>query len=195
MNNICGNLKDNDFEFDDEHSILVIKFFKKNKELNNITFESLISDLNIFKKKQYKFVIHIHHARTTHFDLRIQSKTDDTKLESFACKKIDELISDKTKKILLIRQPLHEMEWFFTGNKTIGSGYGKGKVETFDSGTFNIIKWTDENKTDSNGNNTTINVIILEFNGRIIKGKYTILRYFGSDNDTHYLMFKNIIKL
>ena len=125
--------------------------------------------------------------------MRLESKSQSQKLESFASQKLIELLEGKSKKVLLIRQPLHEMWWFFTKEKVIEFGYGSGKLETYDSGYFKIIRWTENNKfKDSAGNDSIISILMLDFFGKKISGRYTVLRFYTSDKDVHYLMFKNV---
>jgi len=135
--------------------------------INQLVLESL--------NKHSRFIIHEHHAVKAglHYDIRLEK---DNKLKSWATRKLLDII-DSNKKILLIQQPDHEMDWIdFSGSIT--DGYGKGEVKIWDSGTYNLIQWTDKS-------------IIIIFNGKKIKSKYTILHPSGFEDPKHYLMFKN----
>ena len=128
-------------------------------------------------KKDYsidgKFMIHSHDARRAgqHWDLRLGYGGG---LESWACRKLPDLIEEKTKKILLIRQPTHDPDWFdFTGEIT--DGYGAGKVSIWDKGNYDLIKWTS-------------GIITVNFHGTKLKGIYHIKAWnFQKD---HWLMFR-----
>jgi bifunctional non-homologous end joining protein LigD len=136
----------------------------------------MISISEAFQKNKYKnkFLIHDHLADRVgqHYDIRIEHNGV---LESWACRYAPELAEGTKKKILIIKQPDHNLEWFdFEGE--ISDGYGKGKVKIWDKGSVKKIKWDDNHKT-------------IEFNGSNIKGIYHIIRYTGGKK-TQYLMFK-----
>jgi DNA ligase D-like protein (predicted 3'-phosphoesterase) len=136
----------------------------------------MISLTEIFKgnKHKNKFLIHEHHADRVglHYDIRIEHNG---KLESWACRYVPDLIKGNKKKILIILQPAHELDWFdFEGQ--IEDGYGKGRVKIWDKGNVNKIKWEDNHKT-------------IEFSGTKLKGIYHIIRYTGGKR-TQFLMFR-----
>lgn len=131
---------------------------------------SVLTSKNCSRIKN-KFLIHEHHADRAglHYDIRLEK---DCVLKSWACRKLPELLSGKTKKILIIQQPDHNPDWFdFQG--TIEDGYGKGKIKIWDKGTINIIKWGNTN--------------IIEFNGMKINGTYVMINYLKPNQ---YLFFK-----
>lgn len=135
--------------------------------LNNLVLESLNSE-------PLKFIIHIHRADRVglHYDIRLEK---DGKLKSWACRKIPELVKRNQKRILVIQQPDHELDWFdFSG--TITDGYGKGKIDIWDKGTYDIIKWT-------------TNSIIVDFKGTKIFGKFVMIPYNQLRNQ--WLMFRS----
>lgn len=133
-----------------------------NPEFNNkITCEDI----------KNKFVIQLHHAVRAgkHWDIRLEH---DCVLKSWATKKLDDLLSNKSNKIALFQQPDHRPDWInFQG--IIDDGYGKGKVEIWDTGNLETLKWKDH--------------IIVIFHGKKIKGKYTLIPY----KDKQWLFFKN----
>ena len=128
----------------------------------------MIPIVNIFKKKpklkklKNVFIIHQHQAKRAglHWDLRIEH---DGILESWASRKIPDLVEGKVNKIILFLQPQHQIEWFdFEGE--IPAGYGAGKVEIWDKGNCITSRWEDK-------------IITLKFEGTKIKGKYTLIHY------------------
>lgn len=125
-------------------------------------------------KIKNKFLIHEHKANRAglHYDLRIEHNC---KLESFATRKIADLINNKTKKIMLFRQPIHEPEWFDFESE-IGQGYGSGKLKMWDKGSYKTIKWEDD------GN------IVLDFSGSRLIGTFAIIPY--NLEKKQYLMLK-----
>lgn len=129
---------------------------------------------SLFKgKHKNEFLIHEHRADRVglHYDLRIEHNG---KLESWAGRYIPQMIEGKKKKILIIKQPIHEMDWFDWEGE-IKDGYGKGKVKIWDKGSVKKIKWGRH--------------IQIEFSGTKIKGIYHIIPYSGGKK-TQFLMFK-----
>lgn len=140
---------------------------------------SKLFEIKIFKKDKYKnkFLIHEHFAKRAghHFDIRIEHNG---KLCSWATRYLPDLIDEKRKKILLIQQPDHELEWFdFEGE--IEDSYGAGKVKIWDKGTVKKIKWTDKH-------------LEISFKGTKLKGIFHLLQYAGSKKQ-HYLMFRKVL--
>jgi bifunctional non-homologous end joining protein LigD len=105
------------------------------------------------------FVVHEHHARTRHFDLRLEHEGV---LASWAVPK--GLPEKPGAKHLAIRTEDHAMEYLeFEG--TIPEGeYGAGAVTVWDRGTYEPLKW-EENR---------IEVIL---HGRRLQGKYVLVRF------------------
>ena len=134
-----------------------------------------ISEAFLKSKYKNKFLIHEHHADRVglHYDIRIEN---DGVLVSWACRYVPDLIKGAKKKILIIKQPDHQLDWFdFQGE--IEDGYGKGRVKIWDKGNVDKIKWT---------NNGHITIL---FAGTKIKGIYHIIPYQGGKKN-QYLMFK-----
>ena len=122
--------------------------------INHLIMEALSPSL--------KFIIHKHQAEKAglHYDLRIEHNN---MLLSWASRKIPNIVAGDVNKIMLFQQPDHEMDWFdFSG--TIDDGYGKGKVEIWDKGTYETVKWEEDHYT-------------IIFHGTKIKGPYAIIRY------------------
>lgn len=122
-------------------------------------------------KVNTRFVIHSHQADKAglHYDLRLEK---DNVLKSWSTRKLPEIINIQSKKIQLFPTPDHDLFWLkFSGE--IKDGYGKGKVSIWDSGTFQIRKWTDKS-------------IVLDFDGKQIQGVFIIIK----TNQDNWLMFK-----
>ena len=105
-----------------------------------------------------RFVIHEHWASHHHFDLRMQRNGH---LEDWAVPK--GIPKESGKKVLAIKQPSHPMKWL-TFEGEIKDGYGAGKLKIWDSGTFTPIKWERDR-------------IVVQFNGRKIKGIYVLFKF------------------
>jgi uncharacterized repeat protein (TIGR03833 family) len=121
-----------------------------------------------------RFIIHEHHADRVglHYDIRLERKGI---LKSFACRYYPDLIKGTKKKILIIGQSDHQLDWFdFEGE--ISDGYGKGKVQIWDKGSYETIKWEEYSQT-------------VVFNGEKSKGEFHIIPY--NIRKKQYLMFRS----
>lgn len=113
------------------------------------------------------FVVHEHHAKNLHWDLRLEI---DNVLKSWAIPKPIPL--RKGIRRLAIMVDNHEKNYAnFEG--VIPEGYGAGIVKIWDKGTYKMIKHED-------------NKIIIEFYGKKLNGKYTLIRF----KDNKWLMMK-----
>lgn len=119
-----------------------------------------------------KYVIHEHHASHLHWDLRLEHKGV---LKSWAIPK--EPSDDPKVKRLAIEVEDHELDYAkFEG--TIPEGeYGAGKVEIWDSGTYEPVKF----EKDS---------IEIDIHGKKLKGIYHLVR-FKKTGPKNWLFFKN----
>jgi DNA ligase D-like protein (predicted 3'-phosphoesterase) len=104
------------------------------------------------------FVVHEHHARKLHWDLRLEK---DGVLESWAIPKQPPLKAGI--KRLAVYTEQHELSYAnFEG--TIPEGmYGAGKVIIWDKGSYEIEEW-EENK------------IVIKINGKKLKGEYVLIK-------------------
>ena len=140
-------------------------------------FENKSDNSNTKKdhKVNNKFIIHQHLAKKAglHYDIRLGH---DGVLKSWVSRKLPDLINNKSKKIIAFETPDHDSSWFdFQGEIT--DGYGAGKVEIWDKGTFKLITW----------NEKQITVI---FDGNKLKGNYTFILY-KKDKEKQWLFFKS----
>lgn len=131
------------------------------------------------KSKNLKFTVQEHLAESAgkHYDIRLEYEGI---MKSWATRKLPDLVNDDVKRIALFRTEDHSMKWHRWFGR-LKSGYGKGTMNVWDYGKYDIIKW-DEDKS-----------IVVDFNGKQLKGKYAIIPYNPrkrtSKQDT-YLMFK-----
>ena len=118
-----------------------------------------------------RFVIHKHYAKRAgiHYDLRIEVGN---KLYSFACRK--GIPTTTGKKVLLVRQPDHEKKWLNFQGEIPSGEYGAGKLVIWDKGTYNLVEKNDK-------------VLVLNFKGNKIKGRYIIVKL----EKNNYLIFKS----
>ncbi|GAB11366.1 ATP-dependent DNA ligase LigD [Gordonia araii NBRC 100433] len=115
------------------------------------------------------FVIQEHHARRLHYDFRLER---DGVLVSWAVPK--NLPDDPTQNRLAIRTEDHPLEYAeFSGDIPKGE-YGGGHVEIWDTGTFTVEKWRDDE-------------IIVVLRGERVQGRYVLIRT-GEKNWLVHLM-------
>lgn len=118
------------------------------------------------------FVIHEHHAKNLHFDLRLEL---DRVLKSFAIPKGPSMNpNDKRLAIMVDDHPLSYAD--FEGIIPQGH-YGAGFVVIWDQGTFSILK-----------GNITDGLLELNFNGKILKGIFILKKLSNTNNN--WLFFK-----
>lgn len=122
-------------------------------------------------EEEKAFVIHEHHARSLHYDLRLEK---DGVLKSWAVPKGIPL--EKGTKRLAIQVEDHPLDYAgFEG--TIPEGeYGAGTVRIWDSGTYETVSW-EEGK---------IEVI---FRGKVLSGRYALVR-FSRAGGNQWLIFR-----
>jgi len=123
------------------------------------------------KQKNLLFVVHEHHARKLHWDLRLEMKGV---LKSWAVPKQP----PKTKGIkrLAIQVEDHPLEYSKFSGK-IPSGYGAGEVKIWDKGKYELI----DKKSDK---------IVFNLKGKKLKGKYVLLKTNYGGKKKSWLFFK-----
>jgi DNA ligase D-like protein (predicted 3'-phosphoesterase) len=121
--------------------------------------------------KKPVFVVHEHHARNLHWDLRLEMEGV---LRSFAIPK--EPPTEPKVKRLAIRVEDHELSYAdFEG--TIPKGlYGAGKVKIWDRGTYELLERTGDK-------------IIIRLDGRKLKGEYALIK-FKRAGEKEWLFFR-----
>ncbi len=119
------------------------------------------------------FVIHKHHARNLHWDLRLEMQGV---LKSWAIPK--QPPRTKAIKRLAIQVPDHPKSYAdFEGEIEEGL-YGAGKVKIWDKGTYKL-----ESKKEDK--------IVFELNGKLLKGKYVLVKTkYGNKPEKSWLFMK-----
>lgn len=130
------------------------------------------------KKKSPKriFVIQKHHARTLHYDFRIEI---DGVLKSWAVPKgPSKKTSDKR---LAVQTEDHPIAYAKFAGRIPEGEYGAGKVEIWDSGTYENLK------TYKNGNELSMKSchrkgrIEIYLSGKKLKGAYALIQFKGKN--------------
>lgn len=121
------------------------------------------------------FVVHEHHARNLHWDLRLEM---DNALKSWAVPKKPPL--KQGIKRLAVQAADHDMDYAgFEGEIPEGE-YGAGKVIIWDKGTYDLV-----DKKESK--------IIVDFHGKKLNGEYALVR-FRRAGEKDWLFFKKKIE-
>jgi DNA ligase D-like protein (predicted 3'-phosphoesterase) len=117
------------------------------------------------------FVIHEHHARNLHWDLRLEMEGV---LKSWAVPK--EPPTSANIKRLAISVEDHELEYAkFEGGIPEGQ-YGAGKVKIWDKGTYELLEKTQDK-------------IVIKMNGMKLRGEYVLLK-FKKAGEKQWLFFR-----
>jgi bifunctional non-homologous end joining protein LigD len=112
---------------------------------------------------EQRFVIHEHHARRLHWDLRLEH---DGALASWAVP--NGIPPDTKDNRLAVRTEDHPIEYLeFEGDIPAGQ-YGAGSIRIWDSGTFQPDKWTDDK-------------VEVTLSGERLTGRYALFRTRESD--------------
>ena len=125
-----------------------------------------------------RFVIHEHHARQLHYDFRLEIAGV---LKSWAIPKGPSLTP--TDKRLAVMVDDHPLEYFnFEGIIPKGQ-YGSGPVVVWDSGTYSLLEEGNPIKALKSGK------IVMELNGKILKGGFTLVKMKGC-GEKNWLLIK-----
>ena len=120
-----------------------------------------------------KFVIHEHHARNLHYDLRLEINKV---LKSWAIPK--EPPKEKNIKRLAIQVEDHSLSYIDFEGEIPENHYGAGQVKIWDSGTFKLL----ENSKKK---------IEVELDGKKLKGKYVLVKVdYGINPEKNWLFMK-----
>ena len=126
---------------------------------------------DIMREQGNYFVVHEHHARNLHFDLRLER---DGVLKSFAVPKGMPLAPGE--KHLAVGVEDHPLEYgHFEGEIPAGE-YGAGTVSIWDNGTYETKHWDDEK-------------IEVRFHGKRLTGLYVLVR-FKRAGKNEWLLFR-----
>jgi bifunctional non-homologous end joining protein LigD len=119
-----------------------------------------------------KFVVQEHHASRLHYDFRLER---DGVLKSWAIPKGPSMsLSDKR---LAIAVEDHELKYGDFEGKIPDGEYGAGQVIIWDSGTYEPIKWTD-------------NEIQFVLDGRKLRGAFVLVKLQRSKKGNEWLLIK-----
>ncbi len=110
------------------------------------------------RKGQQRFVVHEHHARNLHWDLRLER---DGVLASWAVPK--GIPMDPRRNHLAVHVEDHPLEYIDFAGKIPEGEYGAGAVKIWDSGTYEVEKWRDDE-------------VIVTFDGGRLHGKYALFQ-------------------
>ncbi len=123
-------------------------------------------------KKKRIYSIQKHDASTLHYDLRLEK---DDILKSWAIPKGPS--EDPSDKRLAIETEDHPLDYADFEGRIEEGKYGAGKVELWDKGRYEEIKW-EENK------------IIVDIDGKKLNGKYVLIRFKPDEKLENWLFFK-----
>lgn len=122
------------------------------------------------KSKDPIYVIQKHHARTLHYDLRLEVRGT---LKSWAVPKgPPKRIGEKH---LAVLTPNHPMEYAKFEGVIPKGHYGAGRVKIWDKGTYKNVKTQAMQTCFQKG------VITFQPNGKKLKGTYSLVRFKGKN--------------
>jgi bifunctional non-homologous end joining protein LigD len=125
-----------------------------------------------------RFVVQEHHAKQLHYDFRLEIGGV---LKSWAIPKGPSL--NPTDKRLAVMVDDHELEYFdFEGIIPEGQ-YGSGAVVIWDAGTYSLLEGGDPVQALESGK------IVMELNGNILKGLFTLIKMKGR-GEKNWLLIK-----
>src|SRR6266576_1136043 len=110
------------------------------------------------KRAGGRFVIQEHHARSLHWDLRLER---DGVLVSWAIPK--GVPTDPKRNHLAVHVEDHPLEYIDFAGEIPEGEYGAGQVKLWDTGTYECEKWRDDE-------------VIVVFHGKRLKGKYVLFQ-------------------
>jgi bifunctional non-homologous end joining protein LigD len=115
------------------------------------------------RQRGERFVIQEHHARSLHWDLRLEREGV---LVSWAVPK--GIPTDPKRNHLAVHVEDHPLEYIDFAGEIPEGEYGAGKVKIWDSGTYECEKWRDDE-------------VIVTFHGKRLEGKYVLFRTKGKN--------------
>jgi bifunctional non-homologous end joining protein LigD len=115
------------------------------------------------RKSGNRFVIQEHHARSLHWDLRLER---DGVLVSWAIPK--GIPADPKRNHLAVHVEDHPLDYIDFAGEIPSGEYGAGEVKIWDSGTYECEKWRDDE-------------VIVTFQGERLEGKYVLFQTKGKN--------------
>jgi bifunctional non-homologous end joining protein LigD len=115
------------------------------------------------RKSGERFVVQEHHARSLHWDLRLER---DGVLVSWAVPK--GIPADPKRNHLAVHVEDHPLEYIDFAGEIPAGEYGAGKVKIWDQGTYECEKWRDDE-------------VIVTFRGERLQGKYVLFETKGKN--------------
>ncbi|MEW5910599.1 MAG: DNA polymerase ligase N-terminal domain-containing protein [Thermodesulfobacteriota bacterium] len=130
-------------------------------------------------RREMRFVVQEHHARALHYDFRLEMGGV---LKSWAIPKGPSMNPvDKRLAVLVEDHPLD----YFDYEGIIPEGeYGAGAVLIWDMGTYRLTEGKDPERAFEQGK------ILMELDGKILKGSFSLIQMKGRGDDNWLLMKK-----
>ena len=110
-----------------------------------------------------RFVVQEHHARSLHWDLRLEHEGT---LASWAVPK--GIPPDPRRNNLAVRTEDHPLEYLDFHGEIPKGEYGAGTMKIYDRGTYELHKWRDDE-------------VMVTFAGERVRGRYVLFRTDGSN--------------
>ena len=110
------------------------------------------------RRRGDRFVVQEHHARSLHWDLRLER---DGVLVSWAVPK--GIPTDPKRNNLAVHVEDHPLEYIDFAGKIPEGEYGAGEVKIWDTGTYDVEKWRDDE-------------VIVTFHGERLNGRYALFQ-------------------
>src|SRR2546421_13121002 len=110
------------------------------------------------RRRGPRFVVQEHHARSLHWDLRLER---DGTLVSWAVPK--GIPPDPKRNHLAVHVEDHPLEYFKFAGEIPKGEYGGGQVLIWDEGTYDPIKWSDRE-------------VMVDLHGRRLQGRYVLFQ-------------------
>lgn len=149
---------------------MMLKEYKKRRNLKKSGEPK--AKIKKSSKKHLRFVVHKHHARNLHYDLRLEINGV---LKSWAVPKIPPRA--KGTKRLAVQVEDHPLEYAKFHGIIPEGNYGAGEVRIWDKGKYELIE-KDSKK------------IVFNLSGEKLKGKYCLIKTGYGGNKKGWLFFK-----
>ena len=117
--------------------------------------------------EQLRFVVQEHHARRLHWDFRLER---DGVLVSWAVPR--GVPDDPKRNHLAVHVEDHPIEYIDFAGEIPRGNYGAGRVDIFDSGTYETHKWRMDDRKGE---------VMVTLNGRRLRGRYVLFQTDGKN--------------